>query len=144
MGNDGQTVSDVLLALDADMEENTEAERAARAEWMAQRDAILALLEEYKERDPVPNVEETVERCLAEAEEEKKAQERLKKGSVAVAVEVDEKEEEEEERVVSDDDEAGQLVTSEKAAAVATMVQLGGVNTVRSDSEMETPAATPV
>merc|ERR1712176_1492745 len=70
---DGQTVEDVLSGLDEDMEENTKAEKEARAAWIVQRDLILQMLKDFREgtKVPTPNVDEIVEQCLAE--ERKKA-----------------------------------------------------------------------
>ena len=69
-------VKDVLNGLDEDMEENTEAEKKARQEWLVQRDLILKLLDDFDPEEgtriPDNNVDGCVERELAKEEERKR------------------------------------------------------------------------
>lgn len=73
---DGKTVRDVLNGLDKDMEENTEAEKKARQEWIVQRDLIEQLLKDFDPEDgtrvPDNDVDGVVERELAKEEERKR------------------------------------------------------------------------
>ena len=81
----------MLNGLDEDMEENTAAEKEARAEWLKQRDLILQLLEDFDPetgtRIPEANVDAIVERELAK-EEEKKRKEAMESKQKSVPVPV--------------------------------------------------------
>ena len=65
-----------MLGLDEDMEQNTPAEKEARAAWEEQRDLILQLLEDFDPengtRVPEANVDVVVERELAKEDERKR------------------------------------------------------------------------
>ena len=110
----------MLNGLDEDMEENTDAEKKARQEWLTQRDLILKLLEDFDPesgtRVPQANVDAVVERELAKQDElERKEEMENRKKSVPVKLDI---QEEDNQLSPSGDKHAGQ-------ASTEMMIELG-------------------